>query len=1039
MEPAAAIIEDALARLPGTGLFPCSETPGLTEGERRRAAVLFLDLTGFTHLSESLDHEELHRLLGSVMGVLARVVTAYGGLLDKFEGDRLMALFGAVDSSENDSSRAVGCALRMLDLLEELRTALDEVPLLSARIGIDFGQLTVAPDPSGHLTATGLTVNLASRLEQAAEPGTALVSQAVRKECGDLYQWRGLGPIRIRGVSSGVEVFRPLGPGRVRLERWQRAARLTGSPFVGRATAIRSVAGALASPLHDARILLRGEAGIGKSRLAHHCMEKAPGFTVARGHTLSHAQPSCWLWISLIRDYFDAGRRGDGSQEWYRSCLNGLALECARGAARTALEGMAGQLSSVLSLDAAGFRSGKANEFQALTNGIRSALEAVFSRGATLLLLEDLHWIDEVSLSILRIMLCQGMMYRPGAVIMTSRQPLPLMEDASASVRTIELDPLTDDDALAIASHLLSCPDAGALDHRLSGMVLEVAKGNPFVVEELILNLLESGGIREENGQWKLLLPCDRVQIPSSISALTQTRMDRLPGNERRTLQYASVLGERFSPEILEAVMADLSLDGTLLGNTLESLVARGFLVGNGGSGYCFRHALVRMAAYETLLKHNCRLLHRSAAAALERHHPTELDALAPVILAHWEGADDRGNAFKWARRAMLLARDGGRPEEALRLSRRLIELAGDADDETMWQGRMQALLVGLEMMERGGDHEQAIRAADAIRLEAVQRGSSFWEASALRAKARVLQEMGRNNEFGQVIGKALQAAQDSGDEVLAAKVRMTMANHRSSLGIEEGTMELYEAAAAALEKHGMSIEAASLMTNMAVHAFRQGNDQLSAHYARMALDTQKMHGNLQAVGYSLNSLAIACARREKYDRAEELFLEALDATRKTGDRVHECTVLGNLGLLARKRGDPGKAMEYTDASIELATLCRNNRTVATSLVNRTNLQRTAGDLEGAMASAVESLRISEKGNDVLNTAYSLGVLGLVHLEAGRTEDALKTARKLRLHVEQHSIRPEVLDDFRHLLERLSAMGLPAPLPSCWSSDKPLP
>lgn len=1033
------ILKDALARFPGISLFPCSGTPGLTEGERRRAAVLFLDLTGFTHLSESMDHEELHQLLGSVMGVLSRVVTAYGGFLDKFEGDRLMALFGAVDATENDSSRAVGCALRMLDLLEELRTAIQEIPSLSARIGIDFGPLTVAPDPSGHLTATGLTVNLASRLEQAAVPGTVLVSQAVRRECGDLHAWQDLGSMQVRGVTAGVNVFRPLGPGKLRLERWQRAARLIGSPFVGRSSDIRAMTEALTCPAdaanHTALILLSGEAGIGKSRLAHHCIGNVRGFRVLRGHTLSHAQPSCWLWISLIRDYFDSGDRGDRSHHWYETGLRKLAEESVEESTRKALENMAGQLSGVLCLDAAGFRSGRANEFQALSNGIRSALEAIFSGGTTLLLLEDLHWIDEVSLWILRGVLCQGMLYQPGGIIMTSRVPVPSLGDTVTPLRSIELAPLAESDALAITSHLLSSHGPASLDEGLSGLILKVAKGNPFVVEELILSLLESGGIEEQRGVWKLTLPCEKVRIPSSISALTQARIDRLPRNERRTIQFASVLGERFSIALLGAVLRKLSIDTGDLGKTINSLESKGFLTATNGSDYGFRHALVRMAAYETLLKHNCRLLHQCAATAMEELHPTELDALAPVILSHWEGAEDRENSLKWAQRAMLLARDGGRPDEALRLSERLLELTGDAVEEPLWHGRMQALLVRLEMVARGGGHEEAVRTALSMEREAVHRGSRFWEASALRARARILQETGRNDEFEQVIGRALEAALESGDEVLAAKVKMTLANQKSSLGVEDGTMELYEAAASALERHGMGVEAASLLSNMAVHAFRQGNDELSAHYARVALETQEKLGNLQGAGYSLNSLAIACARRERFDRAEELFLEALDATRKTGDRVHECTVLGNLGLLAKKRGDTRKAMEYTDSSIELATRCRNNRTIATSLVNKTNLQRMAGDLQGAMKSAQESLRISERSNDVLNTGYSMGVLGLVHLDSGRTAEALETAENLRLHIESHSIKPEMVEDYRHLLERLEHLGLPFNTPEGWCRD----
>ena len=1039
LETVSSVLDDALGSISGSALFPCGGTSRITEGERRRAAVLFVDLTGFTLLSESMDHEELHALLGRIMGILSTVVTSYGGYVDKFEGDRLMALFGAMFSTENDSVRAVGCALKMLELLEDVREALRSMPLVSARIGIDFGPLTVAPDPSGHVTATGLTVNLASRLEQAAPPGTALVSSAVHRECGELYSWHELGPIQVRGITAEVEVFRPLGPGKIRQERWQRAAKLAGSPFVGRSDDIERIRNLLLRPGEKtdetALVMIAGDAGIGKSRLAHRCIEEVSGFRVLRGQALSHAQPSCWLWISLLRNYFDSGEGADHSRNWYLDGIARLASECSEERTRTALENYASSLSGILSLDAPGLKSGASAGVPALANAIRSALEAVFSRERTLLLLEDLHWVDEVSLSVLRLVLGQGMLVQPGGIIMTTRLPAPMLGNTQCPLQTIELSPLSDPDSMTVAAHLLSLEAPEQVDAGLAGLVLRVGRGNPFVVEELVLSLMESGGlIEDDRGRWSLSIPCENVQIPSSISVLTQARMDRLPRAERRMLQFASVLGERFSLELLEAVLRDLSIDVEEPGKTLQSLVEKGFLAGSEDRAYLFRHALVRMAAYETLLKHNARLLHRSTAAAMEKLYPTELDALAPVILSHWEGAEDRENSFRWALRAMLIARDGGRPEEALKLAERLLELTGAALEETLWQGRMQALLVRQEMVERGGAHEEAVRLADLMYLEAHGRNSLEWEAASLRARAKVLQELGRNTDFETTIRQALDAAVGSGNEVLEAKVKMTLANYRSSVGLAGGAMELYTEASEALERNGMGAETASLLSNMAVHAFRQGDDELSAKFAEMAVKTHSRHGNLQGLGYSLNSLAIACARRECYDRAEELFLEALEASRKTGDRVHECTLLGNLGLLARKRGDIRKAMAYTDESIDLATRFRNYRTIATSLVNRANILRMERDWEGALASAMRSLEVNELAGDVLNVAYAKGVLGLVYLESGESAEAFRVCGELGRYVEAHSIRLEILDDYRQLLDDLEARGFPVVRPSRPSS-----
>ena len=1038
MDRVSSVLDDALARVPGNTFFPCGETSRIIEGERRRAAVLFLDLTGFTLLSEAIDHEDLHVLLGRVMGLLSRVVNSCGGYVDKFEGDRLMALFGAIASTENDSARAVGCALRMLDLLDELRPALPEFPGLSARIGIDFGPLTVAPDPSGHLTATGLTVNLASRLEESASPGTALVSEAVRRECGELYSLIDTWKVSIRGISSPVASFEPTGPGKIRFERWERASRLYGAPFVGRSRVRESIGKALKptglSACEPPVFIMVGDPGIGKSRLAHECIVSLGEYRVLRGYALSHAQPSCWLWISLLRGYFNAGSPGGETAEWYQAGIKELAASCGEERPRTVLESCAPQLAAILSMDATGFEN-FSPEFSTVTNTVRSALEAVFSTSGTLLLLEDLQWADELSMRLLQDILSQGLFIQPAGIIMTTRLPAPVLLNPSLSVNTIYLEPLSDDDCLSIAAYLLQ---TDLLDDELKRLIRSVGRGNPFFVEELVLSLIESDGIlRNSDDCCTLSLSCDQVKIPGSISVLTQARMDRLPKQERRILQYASVLGERFETTVLDSMVRRVSELGDNLGEILLNLENRGFLSGADGKSFSFRHSLVRVAAYETLLKHNSRILHKAAAESIEQLNPTELDALAPVLFAHWEAAQDWKKSLEWASRAMMTARDGGRPEETLGFAKRIMELAGKAGDDRYWEERMNALLVWHEILKRKGEHEDAIRTADRIASEAREKNSLAWEGIALRARAAVLQELGRNPEFESTIEEAMKIALAGRNEILAAKINMTLANYRSSTGITEGVMDLYREATDVMEKHGMEPEAASLYSNMAVHAFRFGEDALSASYAEKAIRLQKKQGNLLGLGYSLNSLAIACARRERFERAEELFLEALDASRKTGDRIHESTLLGNLGLLAKKRGNIREAMEFTDASIELASRTRNYRTVAIALVNKANIQRMTGDFDGSMESANESLRINALTNDVLNTAYAMGVKGLLLVELDRLKEAETLCDQLRLHVERHRIKQGMLEDYRQLIEVLETRGVSTTRPASWSTDSP--
>lgn len=1030
LQRVSSVLEDALGRFPGDTVFPFGGTSRILEGERRRAAVLFLDLTGFTILSESIDHEDLHVIIGRLMTLLSRVVTSHGGYVDKFEGDRLMALFGAVDSTENDCSRAVACALRMIDLLEELRTAMRDFPDLSARIGIDFGPLTVAPDPSGHLTATGLTVNLASRLEESAPVGTVLVSGNVRQESGDLYEWEDLGSLEVRSIRTPVPVHRPVGPGALRMERWQRAERLKGAPFVGRKALMKALTGELARGASAPVFLLTGEAGIGKSRLAHECLETMESCRVLRGHALSRAQPACWLWISLFRDYFHAGTRGDTSGDWFEERVLNLAEGCGRERLRAVLEYNAAPFSALLCLDTEGFQSALSSP-DAVTDLLLSALEAVFSTQPALLLLEDLHWADELSLKVLRSLLGQELSAGPAGIVLTSRHPAPNLDSTAMPLHIHELKPLNQADCLEIASHLLL---GEPMHPDLAEVILDAGRGNPFFVEELVLTLLESGGVfRSDDGIWELAASRDRLVIPSSISILTQSRMDRLPARERLILQFASVLGERFELPFLEEVTRRVNNRDEPLHPILVNLTDRGFLTLGRDGGFRFRHAMVRSAAYETLLRHNARLIHRTAAEILEHSHTSELQAMAPLLLSHWEAAEVIPRALHWAVRAMIDAGKGGRPEEAMALTDKVLGWTRDTREQDAWNGRMHALHVRFDINERSGRHEEAIRIGTGMLEDSRKKGNRYWEITALREISRVHQELGRLAEAREGLEKALSAAELQGDPVLLAKTKMVYANYLCCTGRRDGVMELYLEAARTLENAGLSAEAASLYTNMAVHAFRWGDDTVSRGYAEKAARIQKKRKDLNGLGYSLNSLGIVHAREGNPGTAGEVFLEALDACRRSGNTIHESTILGNLGLLAKRQGRIAEAVSYVEASIDLATRTRNYRTVAISLVNLADLQRLSGRLDQALASARKSLEVNAVTGEVLNTGYAMAMEGLILMDMGREEEAFRISGELRDHVDRHRIREGLLEDYRKLMDALRERGFEPASPEGWS------
>lgn len=1035
------ILEESLKKLPGFQGMASGKTFRLKEGERRRIAVLFLDIEGFTGLSETLDHEEVHSLVSGVMGVLSRVVESYGGYVDKFEGDRIMALFGAIAAAENDSARAVDCALRMLDVLEDIGPVLPDGSAISARIGIDFGPVTVGPDPSGHFTAIGMTANLASRVEELAEVGTVLVTGTVRDECGTLFSWHDLGEVLVRGVSDPVQTFRPTGPGDLRFERWNRAERLSGAPLVGRADQLAVIRGALDAALGGedfSFVMVTGEAGIGKSRLVHEFLAGVSNVDILRGHALAYAQPSYWLWISMIREYLGV--------DWDDPCVVSLIEERIGEVVRNCPDERLGRvlsnvtpiLSRLIALGETGFSSGSVSEHSALLHALKSFLDVLCATGSVIIVLEDLHWADEASLNCLTAFLSAEGGTAPVEVVATSRPPCIDLPDIDTEVIRVELGSLARKDASALAGFLLSSGEEALLDHELLQLIVRLGKGNPFIVEELVLSLLDTGGLsKDDSGKWWLAVSSADIEIPSSVRSFTQARIDLLPFEERQLLQYCSVLGVSFWMELLLEAMRILSLEVSSCSMLLSNLVRKGFLVEVEAGRYSFRHALVQRSVHGTILKHNLRILHRASALAIEELYPHEIDAMSPVILSHWERTNHSKETILWTRRAMSSAYGLGRPKESIILAEKLLELTDDcSDDGEDWEARMQAYTVRHSILSRRGDVEKAFATVDEMLCEARARSSIGWEIKALRARAIMLHGAGRNEEFEETLELAMEKAEKAGEELLLARLKGTLANYYSDTFKGDRTLELYLESLETLRKHDKEVLVASALTNVANLCYRNGELELAAEYYKESVEVYEKLCDTVGIGFALNGLAIIYARLGQMDRAEEMFLRALNNHRDTGSRVEECAVLGNLGIVAKQRGDYDCAIERYERALGLAVETKNLRTEAINLVNLGILKRITGHFDEAVESCTRSLEISARFDDPLNTSHAISVIGMTFLDAGEPEKALESYDRVLDVVEKHSIRKGMVEDFDQLLEALESRGHSPAHPSNWADEE---
>lgn len=1025
----AAILEEGAARFSVTPGLTVGRTGRLIEGERRRVTVLFLDLVGFTALGAVLDHELLHRLTSRVMGLLSAVVSSYGGYVDKFEGDRLMVLFGARTASENDSARAVACALRLLGLLGELAPMIG----LPARVGVASGPVTVAPDAGGHLTAIGAPVNLASRLEEMAVPGAALVDSDVVHDCGGRFLWHDEGELTVRGLDRTVHVFSPLEPNPAHQERWPGRSLPTGAWMVGRDTELAHLSAIWdrSSPGQGSPFLVRitGEPGIGKSRLLHRFLAEAGNARILHGHTDPFDQPPLHLWIGLFREYFgeeilSRERMAKALEETARNCPN-------RETARNLL-----QVAPVL----AGLfcREWKSSGEEGVEVGTRNSaavrilIDAMLCASPVIIALEDIHWIDESSLHTLKLVLSGTGDSNPLLIVTTERpSELPIDHPAAASC-TVSLNSLPDDDILTMALRILTPVGSSGvkLEKNAGRLIINGARGNPFFAEELTLGLLDSGCIRPgPDGEWALSVPPGEIVIPSSVQAMVQTRIDRLPSRERLVLQFASVQGTVFRSDVLEhsVLVHNPGLD---VAASITVLHDMGFLSRGESGTTAFRHDLVQRAAYETMLRHNRRVIHRSVAEALELLSPPDHPFNATALFRHWREACDTNRALEWAPTAMRAAEDGGQVEEALRISDWILESTEGSVTDAGFQARMSALATRQSILFRAGRTEEA--AVIVERLIAEGSGNPVWEAEGLRAKAIALHESGRMDQVESLLEQALSKARGACSAELEGRILCSLANYSSDTGHLDEALELFRQSLSIREELGDTAKTGVIFSNMANLYSRMGRFEVSEEYYRRAIKVHLDSGDRVSLGYAVNGLAVCLARAGNLTEADVFFRDALAAYTDTGNRREQAVVLSNLGTVAKIRGDHETSLDFRTRSLAIARETGAPGSVAIALLNIGNLRRLMGHPDETSKYCDEALAICEEIRDMMSACFCLSIGGLAHLDMNDPQRASELLARATAIIDEYGIKPGVVEDYHELLERMKQTGLNPVSPAGW-------
>ncbi|MDT8330728.1 AAA family ATPase [Roseomonas gilardii] len=609
-------------------------TRGARSGaERRPLSVLFLDLVGSSRLAELLEPEDLMRIMQRYREACAGPVARYDGRIAQFLGDGVLAYFGFPAAHEDDPERAVRAALEAVEAVRRLRVPLPNLPPgqepLRARAGIATGQVVIGDllghgDAPGDSMAIGSTPNLAARLQALAPPGGVIVSGETRARLTPIFEMRDLGPQVLKGFSEPCPAFL------VRREAQrsgQRRRLARPDAFVNRLADLARLQQAWESVLAGASrtVLLRGEAGIGKSSLLRRFLATRRDrigsatltFIASPFHTDTPFHPLVTPLRTLARLAPD--------EEWPDALVK---LRHWLGDEAPEIDERAAALAELLLVgdDGAGARPAALSamaprRLRSLTlTALLDQLTRLSARQPLCLMVEDLHWLDPSSMELLE----RALSRLPGRclLLLTSREAFtPPATPAWGDVELLELRPLSEPDMVQLVEAVAgSSADAPHLTRRISRLVASRTEGVPLYAQELARAILD-GTVEAE------------AEVPPSLRECLVARLDRAQ-SAKAVAQAAAVAGRSVPRDLLQAVteLPKEELDAALAHLELAGVLQRRSLPGR--EGWTFHHALLRDAAYESLVRDRRRLLHARLAQALPRLDPDRVTA-EPEVLAH--------------------------------------------------------------------------------------------------------------------------------------------------------------------------------------------------------------------------------------------------------------------------------------------------------------------------------------------------------------------------------------------------------------------
>jgi adenylate cyclase len=969
-----------------------TEKAHLLEEQRKVVTVLFADVAGL--VAEKVEPERLRGVLGVYFSAVAAEIRRYGGTIDKYIGDAVMAVFGAPLSHEDDAARAIHAALGILAAIHRENEALERHHgvRLAVRIGVNTGEVVAGLLPGEVLayTVTGDAVNTAQRIESAAPADQVLVGEETRNLARKSFVFEPVAPLTLKGKSQPVPAYR--------VSRPLEVGDVAGPQLVGRAAELDRLA-ALFLDVEAGRGVvahIHGEPGVGKSRLLAEFLGSLPPAVPrisARCSSYETATPYAaiadllrrWISVHTFDDAETARRALEGA-------LKPLALRSHESAVALLLEILGYGGHSVLDPES------KRHQLVLL---LRRLLRDRTSGGSLVVTIEDIHWIDAASASLLADVFARFGQLRCLALT-TSR------DEASGSWKAIRiaigpLDP-------GVAAEMVDRVAAMPLDETTRNLILERTGGNPFFIEEVVRSL----GSRRAG------------TVPATVQELLEAKLDALEAGPRRVAQRAAVIGRTFWTRVLAHATPGEPMRPALTTLETERFVAPYEITPE--EKYAFRHALVQEVVYQTQLISQRRAAHSAVGGAIVDLFGSRLDEFTDILAYHYGRSDDDINARRFLLRAGQRAQRLYANAEALAYFESA--LARSEDDPASraaayegigsvqrFEGKLGAALESFELGIAALDEENRIaRSRLRVKIAAILRlrGERERALEMLSTELAALPEDADRERAGVLLEIAEthwhQGNFDSASEALQhAVARATKAGATESLAEAYkhlGTVEVlraniaeglvwYQRSLALFETLGDALAEGRVLNNIGIAYRRQARYPLALDAYTRGLAIKERLGDPLGIGAAKNNLAQIHRLLGDLDRAEAEYRDSLEHFELIGVATGIALAHSGLGSNALDRGDHNQAREHfllelgeSERIGQRASLAEPQRNIA--------LTYLAEDRALALEWAERALASAQASGVSSQLALALQTLGIVRIARSEVTDAVASLERSR-------------------------------------------